>query len=183
MLGRKPVDQRQPVEAFAESPREIVVPALGAQSPPLPDLLHGQAVDQDIMHQRRAVGAEFALGAVQPQHRLALAFGDRLAHLPAIDIFPGRIDRARAALGPLPVVLKRPPALVLRLVDLTMRMQAAKRIVADRAQRNDLLSRLQRQGIVDLDGCDFGVARQILRSPVMRLGRVVRLLAFGSWHV
>ena len=83
------------------------------------------------MHQRRAVGAEFALGAVQPQHRLALAFGDRLARLPAIDIFPGRIDRLRAALGLLPIVLKRPPALILRLVDLAMRVQPAERIVAD----------------------------------------------------
>ena len=36
------------------------------------------------MYQRRAVSAEFALGAVEPQHGLALAFGDRLPHLPAI---------------------------------------------------------------------------------------------------
>src|SRR4029078_3151147 len=78
VLGRKPVDQRQPIQAFAEPPREIIFPALGAQSPLLPDLRHGQAVNEDIMHQRRAVGAEFALGAVQPQHRFALAFRDRL---------------------------------------------------------------------------------------------------------
>ena len=85
------------------------------------------------MHQRRTVGAEFALGAVQPQHGLALAFGNRLPPLPAIDIFPGGIDRARPALGLLPVGLKGTPALVLRLVDLAMRVQATKRIVADRA--------------------------------------------------
>src|SRR4051794_32924665 len=63
-FGRKPIDQRQPVEALAESPGEIVLPALGAQSPLLADLRHGQAVDEDIVHQRRTVGAEFALGAV-----------------------------------------------------------------------------------------------------------------------
>ena len=78
-------------------------------------------------------GTKFAFGAVQPQHRLALAFGDRFAHLPAVDIFPGRSDRTRAALGFLPIVLKGPPALVLRLVDLMMRVQAAERIVADGA--------------------------------------------------
>jgi hypothetical protein len=37
-------------------------------------------------------------------------------------------------------------------------MQASERIVADRTQGNDLLARLQRQGIFDLDGCDFGIA-------------------------
>jgi hypothetical protein len=37
-------------------------------------------------------------------------------------------------------------------------VQASERIVADRPQRNDLLARLQRQGIIDLDGCDFSVA-------------------------
>src|SRR5258708_14500816 len=113
VFGREPIDQRQPVEALAESPGEIVLPALGAQSPLLADLRHGQAVDEDVVHQRRTVGAEFPLGAIQPQHRLALAFGDRLAHLAAIDIFPGRVNRPWAALGPLPIVLKPPPALAL----------------------------------------------------------------------
>ena len=92
------------------------------------------------MHQRRAIRAEFAFGPVQPQHRLALALRDRLARLPAIDIFPRRIDRARPALGLLPIVLKRPPALILRFVDLAMRVQAGERIVADRAQRDDLVA-------------------------------------------
>jgi hypothetical protein len=91
------VDQRQPVEALAQSPREIVAPALGAQPAPLPDLLHGHAQNQDLMHQRRAVGAEFAIGAGKPHHRLALAFRDRLRHPPAKDIFACRIDRPRAA--------------------------------------------------------------------------------------
>jgi hypothetical protein len=98
------------------------------------------------MHQRRTIGAEFALGAVEPQHRLALAFGDRLPRLSAIDIFARRIDRARPALGLFPVALECPPALVLRLVDLVMRVQPRQRIIAGRAQRNDLLSRLQSQG-------------------------------------
>ena len=101
---------------------------------------------------------EFAFGPVQPQHGLALALGDRLAALPAIDIFPGWIDRARSALGLLPIALERTPGLILRLVDLAMGMQASERIVADRTQGNDLLTRLQHQGIIDLDGCDFGIA-------------------------
>src|SRR4029453_11635392 len=103
------------------------------------------------MHQRRAVRAEFAFGPVQPQHGLALAFGDRFAALPAVDILPGRIDRARSALSLLPVALERAPGLILRFVDLAVGMQAGERIVADRTQSNDLLARLQRQGIIDLD--------------------------------
>jgi hypothetical protein len=35
---------------------------------------------------------KLAFGPVPPQHGLALALGDRLAALPAIDIFPGWID-------------------------------------------------------------------------------------------
>src|SRR5262245_38512134 len=107
------------------------------------------------MHQRGAVRAKFAFGPVQPQHGLALALGNRFAALPAIDIFPGWIDRARSALGLLPVALERPPRLILGLVDLAMGMQTGERIVADRTQRDDLLARLQRQGIIDLDRRDI----------------------------
>ena len=89
---------------------------------------------------------------------LALTLGDRLAALPAIDIFPRRVDRARSALGLLPIALERSPRLILRLVDLAVGMQACERIVADRTQGNDLLARLQPQGVFDLDGCDFSVA-------------------------
>src|SRR5882672_3067869 len=120
---RKPVDHRQPVVAFAESPGEIVDPALAPQGPLLCDLLHRHAENQHLMHQRGAVGAEFALGAVQPQYGLALALRDRLPAPAAVDIFPGGIDGLRAALGFLPVALKRPPALVLRLVELAMAVQ------------------------------------------------------------
>jgi hypothetical protein len=104
------------------------------------------------MHQRRAIGAEFALGPVEPQHGLALALGDRLPPASAVDIFPGRIDRLRPALGLLPIVLKGSPALELRLVDMAMRMQLAQGIVAQRTQRDDFFSGLEAQGIVDLDG-------------------------------
>src|ERR1700750_1810582 len=90
--ARKPVDHRQPVEAFAESPGEIVDPALAAQAAPLSNLLHRHAKYQHLMHQRGAVGAEFALGAVQPQHGPALALRDRLPASAAVDILPGRID-------------------------------------------------------------------------------------------
>ena len=93
------------------------------------------------MHQHGTVGAEFALDAVEPQHRPALGFGDRLPPLAAIDIFAGGIDRARTALRFLPIVLEGTATPELRLVDLTMRMQAAERVVADRAQRDDLVSR------------------------------------------
>src|SRR5476651_180546 len=37
---RKPINQRQPVQTLLEPFREIVDPALAAQIPPLPDLLH-----------------------------------------------------------------------------------------------------------------------------------------------
>jgi hypothetical protein len=46
----------------------------------------------------------------------------------------------------------------LRFVDLAVGMQAGERVVADRTKGNDLLARLQRQGVIDLDGCNFGVA-------------------------
>ena len=91
------------------------------------------------MHQHGTVGAEFVLDAVEPQHRPALGFGDRLPPLAAIDIFAGGIDCARTALRFLPIVLEGTATPELRrLVDLTMRMQAAERVVADRAQRDDL---------------------------------------------
>jgi hypothetical protein len=63
--------------------------------------------------------------------------------LSAIDIFAGGIDRLRAALGLLPIVLKRPAALMLRLVDLAMGVQPRQRIVADRAQGDDLVAGIQ----------------------------------------
>jgi hypothetical protein len=94
LLRRKPINQRQPIKALAKSAGEIIGPALGAQAAPQPDLLHRQAENQNLVHQRRAVGAEFALSAVEPQHGLALAFGDRLPRLPAVDIFPRRIRAA-----------------------------------------------------------------------------------------
>src|SRR5882724_9356543 len=133
LLRREPINQRQPVETFPESAREIIDPALPARSAPLPDLLHGHAQNQNLMHQRSANGAEFALGAVQPQHGLALAFRNRFPRLPAVDIFPRGIDRLWAALGFLPIVLESPPALVLRLVDLAVRVQPRQGVIADRA--------------------------------------------------
>jgi hypothetical protein len=86
------------------------------------------------MHQRRAVGATLPFGSLEPQHGLALALGDRFTALPAIVIFPGRIDRVRPAPGFLPIALERTPGLVLRFVDLAVGMEASERIVADRKQ-------------------------------------------------
>src|SRR5215213_226969 len=136
-LRRKSVHQRQPVEAFAKPAREIVIPALGTQSTLLPDLLRGHAQDQNFVHQRRAVGAEFALGTVQPQHRLPLTLGNWLPHLAAIDVFPGRIHRPWSTLGLLPVGLKSPATLILCFIDMTMGVHAAQRVVPNRAQGND----------------------------------------------
>src|SRR4029453_11362171 len=125
------------------------------------------------MHQRRAVRAEFAFGPVQPQHGLSLALGDRFAALPPIDILPGWIDGTRSTLGVLPVALERTPGLILRLVDLAVGMQGRERIVAERTQGKDLLARLQSRRIIDLDGCDLGVAQQSTGPSVMCLGTIV----------
>ena len=129
------------------TPCKIVAPAFGAQSPPLTDLLHGQALNQHVMHQRRAVRAEFAFGPVQPQHGLALALGDRFAACP-----PSTYSRVGStARGPRSAfsqsLWNARPRLILRLVDLAVRIQAGERIVADRTQGDDLLARLQPQRI------------------------------------
>jgi hypothetical protein len=66
-------------------------------------------------------------------------------------------------------------------------MQPRQRIVADRTQRDDLVAGLQAQGIVDLDGRHFGIARKIAGPAVMclilGLRRIIGLIAFGTWHV
>src|SRR5262249_14761693 len=103
------------------------------------------------MIQRRAVGAELSLGAIETQHRVALAFGNRLAPLHAIDIFARRIDSLRPPLGLLPVVLERASAAILSIVELMMRVQAAERVATDRTQRDDLVTRFERHGIVNFD--------------------------------
>jgi hypothetical protein len=94
------------------------------------------------VHQHYAVGAEVLFDTIEPQHRPALPLSDWFARLPAIDIFAGRIDRTRPALGLFPVVLKRAAAAILRLVDLVMTMQTAQRIVSDRTQGDDLFAGL-----------------------------------------
>jgi hypothetical protein len=115
---RKAVDQRKPIEAFLEAPRKIISPALTAEVAPFPYLLHVHAQDQHLVDQHSAVGPEFVLDAVEPHHRPTLTFRDRLPHLAAVDAFTGRIDRPRAALGLLPIILECPAASELRLVDL-----------------------------------------------------------------
>ena len=97
LLRRKAVDQRQPIQALAKPPCEIIQPALAAHAAPLADLFHRHAQDQDLVHQRRAISAKLALDAIEAQHGLALAFRDRLAKLSAVDIFPEGIDRLRSA--------------------------------------------------------------------------------------
>src|ERR1700689_5259519 len=134
------------------------------------------------MHQHHAVGPEFVFEAIEPQHGAALPFGDRLAGPPALDTFAGWTDRAWPALGLFPIVLKRPPAPILRLVDLTVAVQPAHRIVSDRAQRNDLLAGLKRHGVVDLHGRDFGIQRQVLRAAVVSLACFANFMASGTGH-
>src|SRR5260370_7558083 len=86
-LRRESIDQRQPIQTLPESAREIIDPALAAQTAPLPDLLHRHAQNQNLMHQCGAVGAEFALGAVQPQNALALPSRNPPPPLPPSPIF------------------------------------------------------------------------------------------------
>src|ERR1700747_21781 len=169
LLRRKSVDQRQPIEALFEAPRKIVVPALALQPAALPDLLHGQALDQDVMHDGRAVQAKLALAIVEPEHRFALALGDRLARLCTIDIFTRGVDGLRSTLGPLPVVLEGTAGLVLRLVDLAVRMQTTQGIIANRTQGDDLPPRPKRKEIVTLNAANSRMERQIARAPVMQL--------------
>jgi hypothetical protein len=64
-----------------------------------------------------------------------------------------------------------------------MAVQPAQGVVADRAQRDDLFSRFQRQRIVYFNGRHFRIARQIAGSPVMHLCRIVRLVASCPCHV
>jgi hypothetical protein len=130
----------------------------------------------------RSVGTELPLGAIQPQHRLTLAFGDRLAALRTIDMFAGRIDSPRSALRTFPVILEGAAATVLRIVDLSMRMQPTERIVTYRAERHDLLARLQRQGVVDLDRRHLGVEWQVARATIMDLRNTMGLITSGARH-
>ena len=63
-----------------------------------------------------------------------------------------------------------------------MRVQTRQRIVADRAQGNDLFARFEREGIIDFHGGDLRVERQIARAPIVNIRQSVRL-AFGAWRV
>jgi hypothetical protein len=62
-------------------------------------------------------------------------------------------------------------------------MQPPERIVADRAQGDDLVARLQRERVVHLDGSDLRVERQIMRAPIVNLHQSARAFAFGPCHV
>src|SRR5262249_15660171 len=161
LLRRKAVSEREAIQAFLKPPREIILPALALQAAPPADLLQRHALDQNVMDERRSVGAELALDAVEPQRGLALALGDRHPRRAAVGIFASGITGLRPALGALPVALKRPAAAILSLVDLPMRMQPRQRIITNRAQGDDFLARLESQGIVNFDRSNFRIARQI----------------------
>src|SRR4029077_13450603 len=100
-----------------KAPGQIILPALRDETAPLTDLLHGHAIDQHVVHQRRSVGTELALDPVQPQRGLALTLGDRIAGLHAVDVFAGRIDRLRPPLRALPIPLEGAGAPRFRLPD------------------------------------------------------------------
>src|SRR5690242_11650192 len=117
------IEQGETVQAFLETAREVIHPALRRQAAPLADLLHGHAQDQHLVHQSCSVCAELAFDPVEPDHRPSLPFRDRLPHLAAVDALSRRIDRPGAALRLLPIALERTTAAKLRFVDLTMRMQ------------------------------------------------------------
>lgn len=178
----KAIDQCQPVQAFLEASCEIVLPTLGTQPSPLPNLLHRHAEDQNFVDQHRTVGPELVLGTLQPQDRLTLAFRDRLAPLAAIDIFARRIDSTRPALGLFPIALEGAASPILRIVDLAVRMQPTERIVADRAQRDNPFAPLKRERIVDFDRRHLGIVGQVLGAAVVPARRIVRFPAFGSRH-
>ena len=114
------VEQRKPIQAFLEAPRQIILPALGGQAAPLANLLHGHAQDQHFVDQHSAVRTEFMLDPVEPNHSPALPFRNRLAGLAAIDAFTRRINRPRTALRLLPIALERTPAPELCFVDLVV---------------------------------------------------------------
>jgi len=84
------------------------------------------------MDQRRAVRSQIMLYPVEPHDRPPLCFRDRLARLTAIDALARRIDRPGTAFRPLPIVLERPSAAILRFVDLAMRVQFGQGIAASR---------------------------------------------------
>jgi hypothetical protein len=54
-------------------------------------------------------------------------------------------------------------------------MQPAQRVTANRAQGNNLVTRLERHGIVDLDGDNFGVEGQIVRAAIVNFVDTGRL--------
>src|SRR5215510_346959 len=163
------VEQRKPIQAFLEAPREIIPPALGGQAAPLAGLLHGHAQDQHFMDQRGAVCTELMLDPVEPNHGPALSFRDRLPALAAIDAFTRRINRLRAALRLLPIALERSPTAELRLIDLTVGVQFGQGIAPRRAQCDNPLAGFEPEGIFHLDRRHFGIERQILRAPVISL--------------
>src|SRR5215510_10237825 len=129
---RKPVSQCESIQAFLEAPRKVVLPALGGQATLFADLLHGHAQDQHLMDQRRAVRSQLMLYPVEPHDRPPLCFRDGLTRLAAIDALARRIDRARTAFRPLPIVLERAAAAILCFVDLAMRVQFGQGIAASR---------------------------------------------------
>ena len=177
------IEHGQPIEAFLEPAREIVVPALAGQPPLVPDLLHRKAMHQDVMDDRRPVRAEFALGPVQPDHRLSLTFGHELAALRAVDMITRGVNGLRSPLRPLPIVLEGASRPILRFVQLLVRVQAAERIVADRSERNDFLAWLARKRIVDLDRDHLRIPGQVKRATVVALRDANRLAAFRTRHI
>src|SRR5205085_12282664 len=69
---REAVEQRETVQAFLQAPCNIVLPALGGQSAPFANLLHGHAEDQQFMDQRGAVCTKLMLDPVELNHGPAL---------------------------------------------------------------------------------------------------------------
>jgi hypothetical protein len=71
---------------------------------------------------------------LQILHGAALGVGEQFRQAPALDGFPGRIDRPHAAdLGVLPRRLRVPPGDVIALIDLALRFDVRQWIIAGRS--------------------------------------------------
>ncbi len=179
----KSVNTCQGIQALPEPFAHVIVLALGPKAAVSAYPVDGQALDENGVDERGAVLAQCPLRSVQAQDGSPLSLGDGLRHHSAVDGFLGWVNRPRAALGGLEIVLEPAAALILRLVNEAPGVQRSERIPPRGAQCHDFTSDFV--WVVDLDCGGAGSARQVGRAPVMngrsrnpdRAPQVVRLAA------
>ena len=103
----------------------------------------------------------------QSRPRTDLLLGERIDDERMIDRLPRRIDGACATLRHFPIALEGAAGEILRVIDLTMAVQARKRITAKLTRDDDGLARPGRIGIVDHDRRHLGVDRRRTCPAVM----------------